>query len=49
MKAALDAKKADRVVLDLRYLRGGNGSIAFPLVEGLAAEPGSTRPAGSRC
>jgi hypothetical protein len=38
MKAALDAKKADRVVLDLRYLRGGNGSIAFPLVEGLAAE-----------
>ena len=33
MKAALDTKEADRVVLDLRYLRGGNGSIAFPLVE----------------
>ena len=46
MKAALDAKKADRVVLDLRYLRGGNGSIAFPLVEGLAAERRSTSPAG---
>jgi hypothetical protein len=46
MKAALDAKEADRVVLDLRYLRGGNGSIAFPLVEGLAAEPRVNKPGG---
>ena len=46
MKAALDAKKADRVVLDLRYLRGGNGSIAFPLVEGLAAERRINKPGG---
>ena len=46
MKAALDAKKATRVVLDLRYLRGGNGSIAFPLVEGLAAEPRINKAGG---
>jgi hypothetical protein len=38
MQAALDTKAATRVVVDLRYLRGGNGSIAFPLVQALAAE-----------
>ena len=46
MTAALDARKADRVVLDLRYLRGGNGSVAFPLVEGLAGDPRVNRPGG---
>jgi hypothetical protein len=46
LKSALDAKQVDRVVLDLRYLRGGNGSIAFPLVEGLAAEPRINKAGG---
>ena len=44
--AALDAKKADRVLLDLRYLRGGDGSVAFPLVEGLAKDPRVNRAGG---
>ena len=46
MATALDAKKADRVVLDLRYLRGGDGSVAFPLVDGLAGDPRVNRPGG---
>jgi hypothetical protein len=29
MTAALDAKQVDRVVLDMRYLQGGNGDIAI--------------------
>jgi hypothetical protein len=44
--SALDAKQVDRVLLDLRYLRGGNGSIAFPLVEGLAKDPRVNRVGG---
>jgi len=46
MKEALDTKKADRVVVDLRYPRGGNRSIAFPLVAALAAEPRVNKPGG---
>lgn len=37
MTAALDAGTADRVVLDLRYLRGGNGD--FPLLTAVDNEP----------
>lgn len=37
MQAALDDGRAERVVLDMRYLRGGNGDIR--LVEAMAADP----------
>jgi hypothetical protein len=46
MKQALDSGQADRVVVDLRYLRGGNGSVAMPLVSGLQAEQRANRPGG---
>ena len=34
-----------RVVLDMRYLRGGNGSLATPLIEALKGDRGSIVPA----
>lgn len=46
MTAALDSGEADRVVLDVRYLRGGNGGIAFPMVDGLVDEPRVNRDGG---
>ena len=39
MQQALDDGSADRVVLDMRYLRGGNGSVADPLIEALTTDP----------
>ena len=44
MTAALDAGQADRVVLDMRYLQGGNGDIA--IVETLRDDPRVNRPGG---
>jgi hypothetical protein len=38
MTTALDSGAATRVLLDMRYLRGGNGSLAFPLIEALKAD-----------
>lgn len=46
MKAALDAGSADRVLVDMRYVRGGNGSLADPLVNALAADGRINRPGG---
>ncbi len=46
MTAALDAGTAERVLLDMRYIRGGNGSLAAPLVEALKADPRINRPGG---
>lgn len=44
MTAALDAKTADRVILDIRYLRGGNGD--FGILDSLKNEPRVNRPGG---
>jgi hypothetical protein len=44
MTAALDAKQVDRVVLDLRYLQGGNGDIA--ILDTLRDDPRINRPGG---
>lgn len=38
LKDALDSGSADRVVLDLRYLRGGDWNVLQPLVEALKAD-----------
>jgi hypothetical protein len=46
MRAALDDGSATRVVLDMRYLRGGNGSLAQPLIDALAGDPRINRPGG---
>lgn len=46
MKAALDDGTATRVVLDMRYVRGGNGSLADPLIEALRKEARVNRPGG---
>jgi hypothetical protein len=46
MRAALDAKSAERVVLDMRYLRGGNGSLAGPLIDALTGDPRVSRKGG---
>ncbi len=46
MRAALDDKSADRVVLDMRYLRGGNGSLADPLISALTGDPRTSRKGG---
>ena len=46
MRAALDDKSADRVVLDMRYLRGGNGSLADPLISALTGDPRISRKGG---
>jgi hypothetical protein len=44
MTAALDAKTANRVVLDIRYLRGGNGD--FKILDALKKEERVNRPGG---
>lgn len=44
MEQALDAGTATRVVLDMRYLRGGNGSLAQPLIEALGTDPRFDQP-----
>jgi hypothetical protein len=44
MRAALDAGKANRVVLDMRYLPGGNGD--FELISALEHEPRVNRVGG---
>jgi hypothetical protein len=44
LKAALDAGDVDRVVVDLRYARGGGYHPSLPLVEALAAEPRINKP-----
>ena len=46
MTAALDDGAAERVLLDMRYIRGGNGSLAAPLVEALKGDPRINRPGG---
>ena len=46
MRDALDDGSATRVVLDMRYLRGGNGSLAQPLIDALASDPRINRPGG---
>jgi hypothetical protein len=44
MIAALHDDSADRVVVDLRYLRGGNGSLAQPLITALSSDPKVNEP-----
>jgi len=44
MHAALDSGAAERVVVDMRYLRGGNGSLADPLIEALKFDKRINRP-----
>ena len=46
MKTALDSGAATRVILDMRYLRGGNGSLAQPLIEALKRDTRINRPGG---
>jgi hypothetical protein len=46
MKAALDDRSATRVLLDMRYIRGGNGSLADPLIDALKNDPRTNRPGG---
>jgi hypothetical protein len=46
MKAALDAGLAERVLIDMRYIRGGNGSLAWPLIEGVKEDERVNRPGG---
>ncbi len=46
MRAALDDGTVDRVVLDMRYLRGGNGGLAWPLIEALRDDARINRPGG---
>ena len=43
---ALDAGTVDRVVVDMRYLRGGDGSVLLGLVADLAGEAQINTPAG---
>jgi len=46
MQKALDDGAADRVVLDMRYLRGGNGSLAQPLIDALTGDPRTSGEGG---
>ena len=46
MQAAFDDGLADRVVLDMRYLQGGNGALAFPLIDAMQADARINRPGG---
>ena len=46
MTKALDDGSAKRVVLDMRYIRGGNGSLADPLIEALTSDARINRPGG---
>ena len=46
VQAAFDDGQADRVVLDMRYLQGGDASLAFPLIDALKADARINRPGG---
>ena len=46
MDAALDDGSAERVVIDMRYLQGGNGSLASPLIEAVKSDDRINRPGG---
>jgi len=46
MKSALDDGSGTRVLLDMRYIRGGNGSLATPLTDALKGDPRIDRPGG---
>ena len=46
MNAALDDGSATRVVLDMRYLRGGNGGLADPLIDALSSDKRINRAGG---
>ncbi len=46
MKAALDDGSAERVLVDMRYIRGGNGSLAWPLLGAVKSDPRIDRPGG---
>jgi hypothetical protein len=46
MKAALDDGSATRVVVDMRYIRGGNGGLAGPLIEALKTDKRINRAGG---
>jgi len=46
MKSALDDGSAGRVVVDMRYIRGGNGSLAGPLIDALTTDKRINRPGG---
>ncbi len=46
MKTALDDGSATRVLLDMRYIRGGNGGLATPLIDALKNDPRVDRPGG---
>ena len=46
MQAALADGSATRVLFDMRYVRGGNGSLAFPLIEAIKGDPRINRPGG---
>ena len=46
MQAAFDDGLADRVVLDMRYLQGGDAGLAFPLIDAMKADARIDRPGG---
>ena len=46
MDEALDNGSAERVVIDMRYVRGGNGSLSDPLVEAVKTDERINRPGG---
>lgn len=46
LKKALDDGSATRVIVDMRYLRGGNGGLAGPLIDALANDKRINRPGG---
>jgi hypothetical protein len=46
MKTALDHGTAVRVVVDMRYIRGGNGSLAGPLIDALKTDKRINRVGG---
>jgi hypothetical protein len=46
MTAALDDGAVDHVVVDMRYLRGGDGSQFFPIVDALENDERINRPGG---
>lgn len=46
MATALDNGVADHVVVDMRYLRGGDGSQLFPIVTALESDQRVNRPDG---
>jgi hypothetical protein len=46
MKDALDDGSARRILLDMRYIRGGNGGLSAPLTDALIVDPRINRPGG---